>query len=170
MTSKDDRPEKAAELRRQAEEVARGKAAPSPEEIEALSPEEKRGTIHELRVHQIELEIQNEELRRAQVELDAARARYFDLYDLAPVGYCTLIEQGLILEANLTAATLLGVARGALVKRPITRFIHKEDQDIYYRHSIQLFETGQPQADELRMVKPDGAIFWAHLEATVAQD
>ena len=90
--------------------------------------------LHELRVHQIELEMQNEELRRAQAELDAARARYFDLYDLAPVGYCTLSEQGLILEANLTAATLLGVARGALVKQPFTRFILKEDQDIYYLH------------------------------------
>ena len=92
-------------------------------------------------MHQIELEMQNEELRRAQVELDAARARYFDLYDLAPVGYCTVSEEGLILEANLTAATLLGVARGALVKQPLTRFILTEDQDIYYLHRKQLFET-----------------------------
>ena len=140
MTSKDNRPEQAAELRRQAEEIAREKAAQSPENLEALSPEETRQTLHELRVHQIELEMQNEELRRAQAELDAARARYFDLYDLAPVGYCTLSEKGLILEANLTAATLLGVARGALVKQPITRFILKEDQDIYYLHRKQLFE------------------------------
>ncbi len=145
-----------AELRRQAEEIAREKAAQSPENLEALSPEETRQTLHELRVHQIELEMQNEELRRAQAELDAARARYFDLYDLAPVGYCTLSEQGLILEANLTAATLLGVARGALVKQPISRFILKEDQDIYYLHRKQLFETGEPQACELRMVKKDG--------------
>jgi len=69
--------------------------------------------IHELRVHQIELEMQNEELRRAQAELDASWARYFDLYDLAPAGYFTLSEEGLILEANLTAATLLGAALGA---------------------------------------------------------
>ena len=126
--------------------------------------------LHELRVHQIELEMQNEELRRTQAELDAARARYFDLYDLAPVGYCTLTEKGLILEANLTAATLLGVARGALVKQPITRFILKEDQDIYYLHRKQLFETGEPQACELRMLKKDGTTFWAHLPATAAQD
>lgn len=99
-------------LRRQAEEIARGNAGQSPENIATLSPEETRRMLHELRVHQIELEMQNEELCRAQVELSAAKARYFDLYDLAPVGYCTISEQGLILQANLTAATLLGVARG----------------------------------------------------------
>lgn len=170
MTSKDHRPRDAAELRKRAEEMAGENATGSPENLEALSPEETRRTLHELRVHQIELEMQNEELRTAQAELDAVRARYFDLYDLAPVGYCTLSETGLILEANFTAATLLGVARGALGKQPITRFILREDQDIYYLHRKHLFETGEPQVCELRMVKKDGAPFWARLEATAAQD
>ncbi len=170
MTSKADQTAQAAELRKQAEEIARGKAAQSPEHLAALSPEENRQTLHELRVHQIELELQNEELRRAQVELDASRARYFDLYDLAPVGYCTLSEQGVILEANLTAAGLLGVARGELVKQPLPRFILPEDQDIYYLHRKQLFETGGPQAYELRMMKKDSTRFWARLDATAAQD
>jgi PAS domain S-box-containing protein/putative nucleotidyltransferase with HDIG domain len=168
----------AVALRRRAEGIARGKAFLIPEDMESLSAEAARQMLHELRVHQIELEMQNEELRRAQAELDAARARYFDLYDLAPVGYFTLNDQELILEANLTAATLLGVARGAVVKQPLTRFILKEDQDIYYRHRKQLFETrsaspepaGEPQACELRLVKMDGTAFWAHLEATAAQD
>ncbi|PKN60260.1 MAG: hypothetical protein CVU53_04010, partial [Deltaproteobacteria bacterium HGW-Deltaproteobacteria-11] len=105
-------------------------------------------------------------------------ARYFDLYDLAPTGYCTVSEKGLILEANLTAATLLGVARGALVKQPLTRFILKEDQTVYYRQRKKLFEThstnsgqsGEPLVCELRMVKMDGSAFWAHLAATAAQD
>jgi PAS domain-containing protein len=131
MKSQDDRPEPAAERRRQAEEIARKEAVQTSEDLESRSPEGIRQTLHELRVHQIELEMQNEELRRAQAELEAARARYFDLYDLAPVGYCTLSEQGLILETNLTAATLLGVARGALVQQPISRFIFPEDQDLY---------------------------------------
>ena len=86
------------------------------------------------------------------------------------MGYCTLSEKGLILEANLTAATLLGVARGALVKQPLTRFILHEDQDIYYRHRKLLFETGAPQVYELRLVKKDGAQVWAHIQATAAQD
>jgi len=154
-------------LRSQAEKIARIEEAQT---LDALSPEEARQTLHELRVHQIELEIQNEELRRAQVELDAARSCYFDLYDLAPVGYCTISEPGLILEANLTAVTMLGVARADLVNQPLFRFIFKEDHNIYYLHRKQLFETGAPQVCELRMLKSNGAQFWSRLEATVAQD
>ena len=157
-------------LQRNAEKIAREKADWSPKKQEALSPEETLRILHELQVHQIELEMQSEEMGRAQVELDAARARYFDLYDLAPVGYVTVSEQGLILEANLTASTLLGVARGTLVKLLLTRFIFKEDKDIYYLHRKQLLNTGEPQACDLRMVKKDGMAFWAHLAATVAKD
>ncbi|MFH2047719.1 MAG: PAS domain-containing protein [Pseudomonadota bacterium] len=129
-------------------------------------------------MHQIELEMQNDELRRIQVELGAAGARYFDLYDLAPVGYVTVSEKGLILEANLTAATLLGVGRGELIKQPFSRFILKENQDIYYLHRKKLFEAysantaqdAEPQAYELRMGKKDETIFWAHLTITVSHD
>jgi diguanylate cyclase (GGDEF)-like protein/PAS domain S-box-containing protein len=157
-------------LQRNAEKIAREKADWSPKKQEALSPEETLRILHELQVHQIELEMQNDELRRTQTELDGSRARYFDLYDLAPVGYVTVSEQGLILEANLTAATLLGVSRGTLVKLLLTRFILKEDQAIYYLHRKQLLDTGEPQMCELRMVKKDGTAFWAHLAATVAKD
>ena len=215
MKSKDKRPQDAADsgagsvqagqddLRQHAEALAREEAAQftlsgaeGAKDLAALSPEEIRQALHELRVHQIELEMQNEELRAAQAALEASRARYFDLYDMAPVGYCTLSEQGLILEANLTAATLLGVTRSALIQQPISRFIHQEDQDIYYLHRKKLLEAhstssgqahstdstsspqassgqassaGEPQACELRLVKSDGATFWAHLVATVAQ-
>jgi len=157
-------------LRQQAEAIARNKAAQVPENLNPLSPGEARRVLHELQVHQIELEMQNEELRRTQVELEASRARYFDLYDLAPVGYFTIGEQGLILEANLTAAKLLGVARGTLIKQPLSRFILPEDQDIHYRHRRQLFETGAPQVWELRLARKDAAHFWARVEATTAQD
>ncbi len=169
MTNQDNRSKDAADLRQKAEAFAREQVSRTPEDRAALSPEEVRKTLHELRVHQIELEMQNEELRTAQAQIEAGRARYFDLYDLAPVGYATLSEKGLILEANLTTATLLSVNRGALVKQPISRFIIEDDQDIYYLHRKQLFETGEPQECELRLVKPDGTSFWAHLTATAAQ-
>jgi PAS domain S-box-containing protein len=148
-----------------------GKMPPlSPKNIEALSFEEIRQVLHDLHVHQVELEMQNVELRTMQADLDAARARYFDLYDLAPVGYCTLSEKGMILEANLTAVTLLGLNRSALLKRPLSRYILLDDQNIYFLHRKQLFETGEPQTCDLRMVKNDGTQFWAHLAATAAQD
>src|SRR6056297_2534463 len=83
----------ATELRKQAEEKAE---AMEPISLSGQTPEETQQLLHELRVHQIELELQNEELRSAQEEIEESQARYFDLYYLAPVGYCTLSEQGLI--------------------------------------------------------------------------
>jgi len=159
-----------SDLRRRAEVSALAQAAQMPEKLETLSPEAARQFIRELHEHQVGLAMQNEELRRAQEELEASRSRYFDLYDLAPVGYLTLSEKGLILEANITAVTLLGVERKRLAKKPLTRFILPEDQDIYYRHRKQLFDTGEPQVCELRMLRPDATSFWARLEATATQE
>ena len=124
-----------------------------------------RDTLHELQVHQIELELQNEELRRAHLELDAVRARYFDLYDLAPLGYCTVSESGLILEANIAAATLLGVSRRDLVGQRLSRFIASEHQDTYYLCRQQLLSSGQHQTCELEMHKGDGTLFWVQMAA-----
>ena len=169
MSGKGSRPDHAAKLRRQAEEIVQDNAA-SPKHFEALSPEETLYMLHELQVHQIELEMQNEELRQAQVKLDAGRARYFDLYDLAPVGCVTITEQGLLLEANLTTTTLLGVTRNELIKQPFSRFVLREDQDVYYFLHKQLFETGESHGCELRMVKKDGTAFWVRLQASSVQD
>ena len=152
MNDPDDRPDRADELRQRAEARVREGAVRTPKDLEALSPTQTWRLLHDLQVHQIELEMQNEELRRTQLELDAARERYFGLYDLAPVGYCTVSESGLTLEANLTAARLLGVARRAMVAQPFSRFILGEDHDVYYLHRKQLFATGEPQAWQVRMV------------------
>jgi len=157
-------------LRQQAEKQALQATAHLREEEGALSPEAMRRTLHELHVHQIELEMQNEELRRIQVELEAARLRYFDLYDLAPLGYCSVSAQGLILQANLAASTMLGLPRTALTKQPISAVIYKADQDIYYLCRKQIITTGEPQACELRMVKSDGIPFWVHLAVSAAAD
>ena len=153
---------------RQRAEVRLPKAL-SPRDIEALSPVAAGQIVHELRVHQIELEMQNEELRESQAALDEVRARYFDLYDLAPIGYCTVSEQGLIVQANLTVASLLGTTRSALVKQALTRFIHQVDEDSYYLFRNRLVGSGEPQSCELRMKKNDGTQLWVHLAATVAQ-
>ena len=151
-----------AHLRRRAEEKAR-----LDEEwaLKTLSLEDAKNMFHELRVYQIELEMQNEELRRTQHELQASRARYFDLYDLAPIGYLALSEQGLILEGNLAAASMFGMERKSLLKKPISQFILREDQDVYYLHRKKVFETDELQMWEMRMVRADGSHFWARLLA-----
>ncbi len=170
MEDKNNRAGLAAELRRLAEETYLKKAPAVPENPSALPPEELKRVLHELRVHQIELEMQNEELRRTQAELDSQRARYFDLYDLAPVGYLTVSDKGLIVQGNLTAAALLGAPRSNLAGRPFSQFILKEDQDTYYLRLKQLNETSEPQAVELRLLKKDGTAFWAQLQANSAGD
>jgi PAS domain S-box-containing protein len=143
---------------------------PNPDPAAALPAEETQRLLHALRVHQIELETQNEELRRTQLALDAARARYFDLYDMAPVGYCTVSADDRILETNFTAATQLGLTRSALVGKPVTQFIVTAHQDIYYQCRKQVFASGEPQTCELQMSGHDGARLWIHLTTTVVHD
>lgn len=156
--------------RLQAEEITQRIATLSQQNFETLSPVETQRIFHGLQLYQIEFEMQNEELRRIQIELDAERERYFDLYNIAPVGYCTLSEHGLIKQANLTAATLLGVSQNELIKQPITRFITKEHQGNYYLYRKQFDQSLKSHSCELRMMRHDGTEFWAHLEATNAQN
>jgi len=124
----------------------------------------------ELRIHQIELEMQNEELRFAHAGLEASRARYFDLYDLAPVGYVTLDNDGAISEINLRATVLLGAARADLTGTKFSRSIAAEDQDTFYLSRRCLLNTGAPQFCELKMLPSNASPFWARLEMSRAED
>ena len=133
-----------------------------------LMPEADKRLLHELQVHQIELEMQNEELRESHIALDIVRTRYFDLYDLAPIGYLTLNQHGLIQQANLTVASLLGLTRSTLIKQPLSKLILKADQDVYYLSHKKLIESGDPQSFDLRIVKNDHSAFWANLVITLA--
>ena len=157
-------------LRQHAEALSHGQSDRVSDRLASLTPEATRKLLHELQVHQIELEMQNDELRRAEHELDASRARYFALYDLAPVGYCSVSEQGLILQANLAAATLMGATRSTLVKQALSRFLFKADQDLWYQHRKLLIETGQAQSLELRLAPPDSAPLWVQMAASATQD
>jgi len=160
-----DRADKqAADLRQRAEETWLRRAEDRAEPKRAEPPPQ---LIEELQVHQIELEIQNGELRRAQQELEASRDKYFDLYDLAPVGYLTLSGQWLIEGANLTVAALLWVDRAGLVKRPLTRFIVPEDLGILHQLQRRLVQTGVRQTGDVRMVRPAGAPLWTRIEIIV---
>jgi len=156
-------------LRRQAEEKLKTAAGGSTD-LSGVSPEKTASLIHELRVHQIELEMQNDELRRIQDELERTRDKYFHLYDFAPVGYVTLSEKGIIEEVNLTGAAMMGTDRSALIGKPFTRFVLGDDQDIFYKHRQRLLETETSQSCELRLAKKDGHAFYARLECRVIKN
>lgn len=162
--------EKGCALRQRLEQLITRRAAPTSAETAGSLLEEVRQALHELEMYQVELEIQNEELHRMQRLLDASRTRYFDIYDLAPVGYATVNEQGRILEANFIATTLLGMARQALINQPISQFIFKDDYEVYTRHHQQLLATGEAQICELRIVRQDATILWVRLDTTAAQN
>lgn len=157
-------------LRDQAEIRLQHQTARAPADLEAMTPDELRLMLHELQLHQIELKLQNEELRRTYAELDVSQARYFDFYDLAPVGYFTLSDTGIILEANLTAAALLGMERKSLIQQPISRFIHSESQDLYYLRCRKLIDTGEPQQFDLRLTRKALSEFWGQLHAIMVHD
>lgn len=131
----------------------------------------RKHTEEALRVHQIELETQNEELRVAQsmieedrLRIEAAHLKYVDLYDFAPVGYCTFDGNGRILEANLTSAGLFGIERGNLLDTRVYRWVLEADRDRFYHHLHRLADTRTRQICELRLITPDGAERWAQLD------
>jgi two-component system cell cycle sensor histidine kinase/response regulator CckA len=150
-----------AQLRRRAEDFLKK----NPAAIQSTPAADIQKLVEELQIHQVELEMQNEELRRAQLEMADARDRYADLYDFAPVGYFTISEKGLILEANLTGAKMLGLERGRLIGRPFSRFVAQDAQDNFYLYRKKIFETGIRQTFELILKKADGSIFSAHMES-----
>ena len=132
------------------------KRAPSSDQNEALWPAAAQRALAELHVHQIQLEMQNQELRRTQLALDIERERYVDLYELAPVSYFSVAKNGLILQANLTACTLFGRARSELLERAFFRFLHKDDSYTFHNCVKQLESGSAVQSCELRLLGQAG--------------
>jgi len=153
------------ELREQAEAIYQAnKAAKKPVQAGTAALDAAR-IIHELEVHQIELEMQAEELRRTQAAAEVMRLRYFKLYDLAPNGYCTLSPKGQILECNLTFAHQVRTDRATLLKQVFSHCVLKEDRDRYYALVNALAQTGDPQAADFRLIGPPEAPCWIHVSA-----
>jgi PAS domain-containing protein len=117
--------------------------------LKELSILDLQHLVHELATSQIELEMQNEELRTTQEELEASRSKYFEWYDYAPVGYLTFDTSGLILDANLAAAKLLMNERSLLVNKPFSRFIADKDQVRFQAHLCEVAKRGSFQTCEL---------------------
>jgi|GEM_PF-5698950 len=153
-------------LKKQAEELLKSDRKP---ELAAL-PTDIQDIVQELQTHQIELELQNEELRKTQEALIRSHKKFSDLYDFAPVGYLTISDKGLIVEANLTAAKLLGIDRGILIKQLFSNYIVKDAQDEYYRCRKKLLDTFEPQSSELTMKQKDGNLLHVQLKLTLNTD
>lgn len=134
----------------------RPRLVPAGADLARLSTDEMRRLVHELEVHQIELELQNEELRHTQAALAESRDRLTELYDFAPVGYLTLDANGVVVEANLTVAALLGIERARMIGTPFTRYVERGDQDILYRHHCAVLGTLDPVSCELRLRRDNG--------------
>ncbi len=125
---------------------------------------------HELQVHQIELQMQNEDLRQSQMELLRSRDKYEDLFDSAPVGYFILDTRGIILDVNRTGAQMLSLTKGSLPKNRFSNFIAEHNQDDYYRQIMRASRQQQPQEIELEMIKSDKSHLRSHLYIIPAKD
>jgi len=119
--------------------------------------------LHELQVHQIELEMQNAELLKSRNETEVLLDKYTDLYDFAPIGYFSLTRQGRIQEVNLTGATLLGTDRSSLINRPLSSFVAVSSRDLFLAFLKTLLTASEKNVCELKLQKSDGSLFWAHL-------
>jgi PAS domain S-box-containing protein len=117
--------------------------------------------LHELQVHQVELEMQNSELQEARIRMEALLEKYTDLYDFAPVGYLSLDELGRILEVNLTGAALLGLGRSSLINRRLRSFVTPASRPIFLSFLKRVFSGGEKQVCEAALLRENGASFWA---------
>jgi len=122
--------------------------------------------FHELETYQIELELQNHELQQSQQALSLSQKKYSDLYDFAPLGYLTISDKGLIVNANLTASELLGVERSNLIKVSLSNFIVASEQDKYHLYKQGILESREAKTCSLQMKKYDGSLFFAQLNAS----
>ena len=162
MGKKQDRTMKTTEeRRREAEELLRT----TKREVATMPFADVQQLVHELQVHQIELDMQNDELHRTRIELEAARDRYADLYDFSPAGYLTLDMQSRVVEANLRAGTLLRVNRKELIGSRLMPIIARDHQDTFHRHCQDVLKTGMRQTCDVKLREDAGVAHWIHFES-----
>lgn len=135
-----------------------------------FSGDNYQALLEDLHIHKAQLESQNEELRRSREELERSRHRYFRLFDLAPVGYLTLNDQSVIMEANLTASQLFGHHRRHLLNQPLTSFIDRSHRSLFAKHRSRVFDVLTPQSCELLFIKKTGQSFWGQLDMSLDRE
>ncbi|MEJ2658068.1 MAG: sigma 54-interacting transcriptional regulator, partial [Desulfobacterales bacterium] len=141
-----------------------------PEAVKDTLSVDVKKLVEDLHIQQIELEMQNDELRKIQQKLEASRDLYSDLYNFSPDGHMTVSDKGFILEANLTIAAMLGMERIYLIGKLLSRFIPRKDQDRYHLFRKNLLERKTLQSFELRLIKNDCTQFYAQLHGIASED
>jgi PAS domain S-box-containing protein len=164
MKKNQDQPADAAELRRRAEERLQTR------ERTPQSALDTERFVHELQVHQIELEMQNEELRQMSARAGALTARYTDLYEFAPTGYLTLDPEGVIRQVNLAGARLLGVGRSQLVKRRLGLFVAEGDRRAFSDFLQRVFASQAKQSCEVTLPQAGQHPLYVRIEGTRSAD
>jgi PAS domain-containing protein len=126
--------------------------------------------LHELQVHQIELEMQNEELREANETAEAALKKYTILYDFAPLGYFTLEKDGSISELNFTGADMLGDKRFSLVNSNFKLFISESSQPVFNKFFNKVFTSNSKESCEIMLGYDDKPLCSVYMEGVVVGD
>ncbi len=158
--------ENATELRRRAEECL----TMSVGDIASLPAADVGRLLHELQIHQIELDMQNDELLNTQAELETSKEKYIDLYDFAPVGYLTLDPSGIVLAANLSVAKLLNNYRNDIISKKLSYFVHSFDQDAFLRHIRDVFSTTHKHSCEISLRTDNDMPLYVRLESVAIED
>lgn len=138
--------------------------------LENLTAQEIKSLVDELQLHKIELKMQNDELRRANNEVEISKKHYLELYDNAPVGYMILDSNYVIIQTNLTALKLFEIDSKNILNEKIQKFIYKDDQDIFYMFHKELTKSEGKYDCQLRLLKGDGSDFWAYMKASLEKN
>lgn len=166
MQKERDEQKQSSELRKRAEKKIERRISSFDEQPSA----DLKQVLHELQVHQIEIEMQNEELRRASHELEESQRRYLDIYEFAPIGYFVFDINGFITEVNLTGASLLGGERSRYINTPFSRYVERHDRDRFNLYFRQVLETHCSDTCEIALNKRDGTVLFVQLKSQVGKD
>ncbi len=166
---KKDKPDSSSpeNLRRRAEKLLARKKI---KDVQEMTEQDVRALAHELQVHHIELEMQNEELKRARAEAEDALSKYTDLYDFAPVGYFTFDRYGAIIEVNLAGAALLDVERCNLIDKRFQLFVKPDCIPVFNTFCNKVLEMNTKQTCEIELMKKGGSPVYVLLEGVAIED
>ena len=156
---------KTKELRKQVEEILDSR-------IDNLKdiPKDFKELLLDLQMHQIEIEMQKEELDSSKKEILDSRKKYFDLYNSSPVGYFTVLKDGIIVEVNNTGASILGITKSGLFNTSFISFLKSDSRDLFDKHNKKALETGKKQGYQTEIIRAEGEPFRAYIETTPKND